>query len=204
MHYSASSPVGRGPRARGRFRVRGADLAHWRDEAERVYGIINRSMEHLPDFRPWPRQSLYDLMESLLPVADGELILFAETEDGRVVGWLPGIPNLNEALIHAGGLRYPWNYLPLLWTMRRRTACLAIKSVAVPPEYWDTGVAVLLFDEMARRAVAKGYRWADLSLTSADNPRTPQLAEHLGAVLYKRYRVYRKWLGGTPLDQPAP
>ena len=40
--------------------------------------------------------------------------------------------------------------------------------------------------------VAKGYRRADLSLTSAVNPRTPQLAEHLGAVIYKRYRVYRK------------
>jgi GNAT superfamily N-acetyltransferase len=78
--------------------------------------------------------------------------------------------------------------------MRRRPACLAIKSVVVPPEYWDTGVAVLLIDEMARRAAAKGYRWADLSLTSADNPRTPQLAEHLGAVIYKRYRVYRRWL----------
>jgi len=74
----------------------------------------------------------------------------------------------------------------------------------VPPEYWDTGVAVLLFDEMARRAVAKGYQWADLSLTSADNPRTPQLAEHLGAVIYKRYRVYRKWLAGVPLDGPFP
>jgi hypothetical protein len=57
-------------------------------------------------------------------------------------------------------LRYPWNYLPLLWYLRRRRpACLAIKSVVVPPpEYWDTGVAVLLMDEMARRAVAKGYR----------------------------------------------
>jgi hypothetical protein len=74
----------------------------------------------------------------------------------------------------------------------------------VPPEYWDTGVAVLLIDEMARRAVAKGYRWADLSLTSADNPRTPQLAEHLGAVIYKRYRVYRRWLAGVPLDVPVP
>ena len=76
-------------------------------------------MQHLPDFRPWPRQSLYDLMESLLPAA-------------------------------------------------------------------------------------KGYRWADLSLTSADNPRTPQLAEHLGAVIYKRYRVYRRWLAGVPLNVPVP
>ena len=39
---------------------------------------------------------------------------------------------------------------------------------------------------------------ADL-LAPADNPRTPQLAEHLGAVIYKRYRVYRKWLGGRAI-----
>jgi hypothetical protein len=73
----------------------------------------------------------------------------------------------------------------------------------VPPEYWDTVVAVLLIEEMARRAAAKGYRWADLSLTSADNPRTPQLAEHLGAVIYKRYRVYRRWLAGFPSTSPS-
>ena len=52
-------------------------------------------------------------------------------------------------------------------------------------------MAVLLFDEMAKRAVAKGYKWADLSLTSEDNPNTPILAERMGAKLYKRYRVYR-------------
>ena len=45
--------------------------------------------------------------------------------------------------------------------------------------------------EMARRASSKGYRWSDLSLTSEENPNTPLLAEHLGAKLYKRYRVYR-------------
>jgi GNAT superfamily N-acetyltransferase len=63
--------------------------------------------------------------------------------------------------------------------------------VLVLPEYWDTGVAVLLFDEMARRARAKGYQWVDLSLTSDDNPYTPTLATRMGAMLYKRYRVYR-------------
>jgi hypothetical protein len=37
----------------------------------------------------------------------------------------------------------------------------------------------------------KGYTWADLSLTSEDNPRTPVLADRFGAKIYKRYRVYR-------------
>ena len=110
--------------------------------------------------------------------------------DGRTVGWLPGLPNLNEAFIHANGLRQPWDYLKLWWYMRRQPACLAVKSVLVPAEYWGSGVVVLLFDEMVRRARARGYQWIDASLTSADNPRTPALGERFKATLYKRYRVY--------------
>ncbi len=79
-------------------------------------------------------------------------------------------------------------------SMRRQPQCLAIKSVLVLPEYWERGVSVLLFDEMAKRAMAKGYKWADLSLTSDDNPYTPTLAQKAGATLYKQYRVYRYWI----------
>ena len=43
----------------------------------------------------------------------------------------------------------------------------------------------------------KGGEWLDLSLTSADNPNTPILAERMGAKVYKRYRVYRRWVWRT-------
>jgi GNAT superfamily N-acetyltransferase len=184
-------------RRRGWVRVRGADLDHWEAEVDRVYDLINAALGHLPDHTPWSRQRLHDSLAPFVRFADPELVLFAEVDD-QVVGWFPGIPNLNEALIHADGLRHPWDYARLWWALRRRPACLAIKSVLVLPEFWDTGVALLMFDEMARRAQAKGYVWADLSLTSADNPYTPGLADRLGATLYKRYRVYRR-----PLVQRA-
>ena len=136
-------------------------------------------------------------MEALLSpfreLVDPDLILFAEV-DGEAVGWFSGIANLNEALIHANGLRYPWDYLKLWWYMRRQPQCLAIKSVLVSPKYWGSGVSVLLFEEMAKRARAKGFKWLDLSLTSEDNPRTPILAERMGAKIYKRYRVYRRMI----------
>ena len=78
--------------------------------------------------------------------------------------------------------------------MRRQPECLAIKSILVLPEYWGSGISVLLFDEMGKRARAKGFEWLDLSLTSEDNPNTPILARRMGARLYKRYRVYRLWI----------
>jgi hypothetical protein len=53
----------------------------------------------------------------------------------------------------------------------------------------------LLFHEMLSRAIAKGYKWIDLSLTSDDNPKTPMLAERMGGKVYKRYRVFLKKSG---------
>jgi GNAT superfamily N-acetyltransferase len=124
-------------------------------------------------------------------IIDPDLVLFAEV-DGEAVGWFPGLPNLHEHFQRADGLRYPWNYVQLWWHMRRQPQCLAVKSVLVPREHWGSGVAVLLFAEMAERALKRGYKWLDLSITSEDNPNTPMLAENMGARIYKRYRVYRR------------
>jgi GNAT superfamily N-acetyltransferase len=177
-------------RRRGHILVRGADLGNWDKEIDRIHGLLNRSLAHLPGHVDWRRDVLDHMLQPFKQIVDPDLVLFAEI-DGEPVGWLPGIPNLNEAFIHANGLRYPWDYGRLWWHMRRKPRCLAVKSVLVPPEYWGRGVAAVLFAEMGMRSAAKGYQWLDLSLTSEDNPNTPPLAEKFGATLYKRYRVYR-------------
>jgi len=100
-------------RQRGHFRIRHADLQNWGEEIDRIHDLINRALAHLPGFVPWPREALQASLEPFRGIADPELILFAETAQGETVGWFPGIPNLNEALIHVNGLRYPWNYLQL-------------------------------------------------------------------------------------------
>jgi GNAT superfamily N-acetyltransferase len=182
-------------RRQGWVRIRTPDMKRLEDEVDTIQLLLNESLTHLPDNRPWPRSAVEALVKPFARFADPDLVLFAEA-DGKTVGWFPGIPNLNEALIHANGLRYPWDALKLFRRMRRRPECLAIKSVLILPKYWGGGVALLLFDEMIRRARAKGYTWGDLSLTSADNPYTPKLAERLGARIYKRYRVYRKSIAG--------
>jgi len=177
-------------RSKGWVTIRTPDLSQWEREVDTVHGLLNQALAHLPDHRPWPRGAVEALLQPFARIADPELILFAEVE-GRTVGWFPGVPNLNEVFIRVNGLRYPWDYLRLPANLRRRPRCLAIKSVLILPEYWGGGVALLLFDEMGRRAADRGYTWADLSLTSADNPYTPALAQRMGAEIYKRYRVYR-------------
>ncbi|MBN2003028.1 MAG: GNAT family N-acetyltransferase [Anaerolineae bacterium] len=178
-------------RQRGEIKVRSANIAQWDAEIDRIQELLNISLNHLENPIPWQRESVAALLEPFRKLADPDLVIFAEVA-GDNAGWFAGIPDFNEALIHANGLRYPWDYARLWWESRRRPDCLAVKSLLVKPQYWRTGVAAMLFDEMIKRAQAKGYTWIDLSITSADNPDTPVLAERMGAKRYKVYQIYRK------------
>lgn len=180
-------------RLRRDFTVRSANLSDMDGEIDRIWHLQNRALEHLPGFVPYTRDSIAAMLIPLKHLADPDLVLFAEV-DGQAVGWFPAIPNINEILIHLNGLRYPWDYLRALRYKSLKPKSLSVKSVAVLPEHWDTGVAVLLFAEMARRAIPKGFAWADFSLTGEDNPDTWNLAHHAGARIYKRYRFYKKEL----------
>jgi len=172
------------------FTIRTADFSRWKEEVDRVYELINPCLAHLPGFEPWQPEALQELMTPFVDLADPDLILFAE-DQGKPIGFFPALPNFNDILIHVNGLRYPWDYLKAAWYSRKKPQSASIKSVLVLPEYWGSGVAILMFAEMAKRLIAKGYQWVDLSLTSDDNPRTPILAERAGAKVYKRYQVYR-------------
>ena len=173
------------------IRIRTPDLDRWDDEVDCVHRLLNTALAHLPDHIGWHRSAVEALLAPFRSIADMDLILFAEV-DGETVGFLPGVPNLNEVLIHLNGLRYPWDYLRLLRYRNLQPQCLAIKSVLILPEYWNTGVIAVLGHEMVKRARAKGYTWLDLSITSEDNPQTPLIGDHMGAEVYKRWRVYRR------------
>jgi GNAT superfamily N-acetyltransferase len=173
------------------FLVRGANIRDMDNEIDRIVFLQNEGLKHFPGFVPYTRNDIEAMILPLLDLVDLDLVLFAEVE-GKPAGFFPGIPNFNELLIHLNGLRYPWDYLRTLRYKNIKPKCIAIKSVVVVPEYWDSGVAILLFDEMAKRASSRGYQWADLSLTGDENPDTWPLAHHMDAKIYKRYRSYKK------------
>ena len=175
--------------SRGTIVIREARLSEWDAETDRIHVLLNKALAHLVDFVGWDRQALNDTLEPFRKYADPYLVLFADVGD-QTVGFFPGIPNLNEILHRVNGLRSPWDMLKMLRYCKMQPKGLAIKSVLVLPEYWGTGVSLMLFSEMLKRAREQGYDWIDLSLTSEDNPKTPMLATRLGAKLYKRYRVY--------------
>lgn len=172
-----------------RVDVRPAELENFEREFKIVVRLYNRALGQLRDFVPTTDAQFREFAESLKPVLQEDMVLFAMV-DGKEVGFSLALPNLAEAFAKAGGLRYPWNYLQLWWQAPRINSA-SFKILAIDPDYWGLGLEALMFMRMIEAFERRGYDWIDGSLTGGDNPYTNKLATRFGLEVYKRYRLYR-------------
>jgi len=176
-------------RKRGGFTLRQGRLDRWDEEIESAFHIYNGALSTLPRFVPLTRADFERQARALEPLLAPDFVLFAEVND-QPVGFALSLPDINQAIRHANGGRYPWDWLKLWW-YSRRIDCLSFKILAVLPEYRGRGIDVLFYLEMARQTLAYGYRWMDMSLTAEDNLMTTRIATRFGAEVYKRYRIFQ-------------
>ena len=169
--------------------IRIPKMKDWDLEVERLHAIYNKSLAVLPEFSPIELVEFRSQAMGLKEIIDPDLVLIAEV-NGKAVGFALGLPNITEALKHANGLQYPWDYIRLLLA-RGKIRSASFKILAIDPEYWGYGLEAAMILEMGKQFLQKGYLWVDASVTSEFNPQTNKLAPRFGAYVYRRYREYR-------------
>ena len=169
--------------------VRIPKMKDWDKEVEILWRVYNTSLAVLPEFSPMELSAFCEQAAGLKEIIDPELVFIAEVE-GKPIGFALGLPNVAEALKRANGLQFPWDYLRLVWAMKRIKSA-SFKIMAMDPQYWGYGIDSILYLEMMKAVIRKGYTWVDASLTGEDNPQTNKLLARAGAYVYRRYRIYR-------------
>ena len=179
----------RAVRRHGLSVVRSPQMKDWDIEVVKLHAVYNKSLAVLPEFAPIELAEFQASAAGLRSVMDPELVFIAEV-DGKTAGFALGIPNFTEALRYANGLQYPWDTLRLLLA-QKKIKSVSFKILAIDPDFWGYGLEALMFVEMGKALIRKGYDWVDASLTNEFNPQTNKLAPRLGASVYRRYREFR-------------
>ena len=174
---------------RAHLSIRRANLADWDNEVQRVREIYDSTIGQLPDHVPWTDEDLTAFAAKLRPFVDPDLILFGEVE-GKLVGVVLAFPDLNQVLIHMDGRLDGWRKL-LAWWHMRRIDVVSFKVGGVIEKYQGLGLEALFLLELAQGALARGYRWVDMSLQAEDNEKLTTLMSHFKVEDYKRYRLYQ-------------
>jgi GNAT superfamily N-acetyltransferase len=169
--------------------VRRARLDHWDEEITIARGLFNAALMHLRDHVPMSEEQFRSMALEMKDLLHEDLVYFAEV-NGEPIAFSLAIPDINRVLIHGNGGRYPWDWLRMWW-YSRRIDVLSFKIMVMLPQYHGRGLDAILYLNTARAALARGYRWMDMSLIAEENTAVRLLAEKVGGRIFKRYRIYQ-------------
>jgi len=176
---------------RHRVRLRTLDLRRFREEVRRIQEVYNAAWQRNWGFVPLTNEEIEHLAKELRPIADPELCLFVERDD-ETIGFALALPNLNEALAHLrDGRLLPLGLPKLLW-YRRRIRGMRLITLGFQPGFQHQGLGPLVYLQIYRTGVAKGYTHAEASWVLEDNWEMRRAIERIGGRVDKVYRIYER------------
>jgi len=168
--------------------LRTIDMRRFDAELDIVRDVYNRAWDKNWGFVPMTNAEVGHMAAQLKPVVDPALVVFAERE-GRALGFALGMPDVHQALRHLNGRLFPTGWLKLLWHLRR-VSQIRIMALGLVPEARATGIDMMLYRQLYRNAVARGYRRGEFSWILEDNTAMRKPLESIGARVYKTWRIY--------------
>lgn len=179
-------------RVRGRYGVtiRPVSLKRFDAELEILKVLYREAWIDNWGFVPPTDAEIHQLAVELKPVADPELVLFAEI-DGEPVACAVSIPDVNQILARMNGRLLPFGVFHFL---RRRQIVTRARMLllGVLPRARKLGLYPLLIAESAARAARRGYVGGEVGWTLEDNHLINAGIEAAGGRRTKVYRLYEK------------
>lgn|SRR5262245_1310614 len=179
-------------KSRPTLRLRPIDMRDMEADAFRIASIYNEAWSDNWGFVPITEAETLYLARNLKEAVIPELSLLAET-DGQPIACFVAIPDFNQILRRLRGRVTPWGLVRAA-LHRRRIDTIKVALLGVKKAYRGLGIDMSLLMEIWKRLPAQGIHW-DLGWILEDNYAMIQILQQIGAVPYKRYRLYQKTFG---------
>jgi hypothetical protein len=170
--------------------VRPVNMKKFDQEVEIIKDIYNAAWELNWGFVPMTSSEMDLMAKDLKPLAEPELVLFAEV-DGKPVGVSVTLPDYNQVLKKLNGKLGPINILKFLYYKKKITGLRGI-VFGIKKEYRRTGINTVLYYETEIAGAKLGYKWCEMSWNLENNDLINRFDEAVGGKLYKKYRIYEK------------
>lgn len=171
------------------IRIRTLDMSRFDGELIFIRRLYNAAWRRNWGYVPMTDAEIDHMAAELKPIIDPNLVLFAETPDGEVIGVAVALPDFNLILHRLNGRLTPLAIIRLLMH-RRRITRLRVLILGLLEEWRGKGIDALLYLALYRNAAAAGMKDADMSWILEDNHRMNAAIERLGGRIYRTYRLY--------------
>ena len=181
------------------IRIRMVDKSNFDQEARLILNLLNDAWSNNWGYVPLTEAEINYAGKKLKPIIFNELVRVAEV-DGEPVAFMLTIPDINELLKDLNGELFPFNWIKLLWRLRKpRTRRLRVPLMGVARKLHHSRLAsqlAFMMIEYTRRdgTTKYGATHGEFGWILEDNKGMLSIAQLPGAAVNHRYRIYEKAL----------
>ena len=182
-----------------RIRIRMVDKSRFKEEARLILNLLNDAWSNNWGYVPLTEAEINYAGKKLKPIIFEELVRIAEV-DGEPVAFMLTIPDINELIKDLNGELFPFNWIKLLWRLRKpRARRLRVPLMGVAKKLHHTRLAsqlAFMMIEYTRRdgTTKYGATHGEFGWILEDNKGMLSIAQLPGAAVNHRYRIYEKAL----------
>lgn len=158
-----------------------------------VLRLVNATYGDLLGFAPMSEAEMRALAAKYMFILDPQLVRLIADANNEPVAFVIASPDMSEGFVRANGRLFPFGFLHILRAMKRSKQ-LDLLLGAVRPDLQGKGLTAALAISLFDTARERGFTHLDSHLVMQRNARMRAELERLGAVVWKRYRVYHREL----------
>jgi hypothetical protein len=176
------------------------DTSRKTEELDAMCEIFNDAWARNWGAVPFTQKEFRTVANEMLLLIPKELIQIARV-DGEPAAFIVLLPNLNEALQGLDGKLFPFGWAKLLWRLKVKfTRSARVPLMGVKQKFQNRimgpGLAFAVIDAVRHVAARMGVKTVEMSWVLEDNEGMRHIAEGIGGVIVKRYRIYERALVG--------
>lgn len=158
-----------------------------------VLRFMNETYVDIYGFIPLTEDAIRKATNNYKEIVDPEFLKVVVNENNEIVSFILGIKDITEGFKKAKGRLIPFGYF-IIKAIQKKSKRLDLLLGAVKKEYRGKGLDTLMAIAMNQSAHKLGMEYADSHHELESNTRVQAEMKRLGGVIYKRHRVYRKFL----------
>lgn len=180
---------------RGEFHLQKVTRNMIRQEnyGQKIFKLINDAYSGLYNFTPLTPKMIDNYVDQYLGVVNLDYVSLVVDNDGELAAVGITIPSIVNALQACGGKLLPFGWSKILNSMYgKHEERVEMMLIGVRPDVANQGVISLIFDDLLRRYIKKGFKWAE---TNAELESNKAMSSIWGMFDYdqtKRRRIYTK------------
>ncbi len=164
---------------------------------DEIFAIINNIYGLMYGFTPVDERQTEFYLKQYLKLVNPDFVSIILDKNNKVVAFGVTMPSYSKAMQKAKGKLFPFGFYHLQRASKKNDT-IDMYFVGIHPDFQNKGVLAVLFNDIAEKLIAKGYKKAETNVEFESNEKMQNLWNYFERRQHKRRRSYFKYLVSKP------